>query len=138
MAITDNFRRQHVELGDAVRLIEAMLDPQKLAAGAGEARRLLSSLMGKLSIHLAMEDKSLYPRLEQHADATVRDTAKRFAGEMSGVKPTVEAFGRKWSEAQIRADAAGFCAEAKQFFGVLADRIKREETQFYVLVDKAG
>ncbi len=138
MAVTDNFRKQHAELIELVRGIESALDPQKLAAGVSEVRSKLSTLLGKLSLHLAMEDNSLYPRLEKHQDAKIRDVAKKFSTEMSGVKPNVEAFSRKWTETAIRADGAAFCAEAKSLFGLLADRIQRENTQFYALVDQAG
>lgn len=138
MAATDMFRKQHAELVDIVRSIEPLLDPAKLAAVADEARSLLSKLLGKLSLHLAMEDQSLYPRLEKHADAKVRDTAKKFAAEMNGVKPAVDAFANKWTTQELRANPAGFCEEAKKLFAVLAERIRRENTQLYPLVDQAG
>ena len=138
MAVTDNYRRQHAEMMEAVQSLQPLLKPDSLAAGAAEIRNRLSQLFGKLSLHLAMEDNSLYPRFQKHADAKVRDTAARFAGEMNGVKPAIEAFSRKWTEGAIKADPAGFCAEATRLFGVLADRIRRENTEFYPLLDKAG
>jgi iron-sulfur cluster repair protein YtfE (RIC family) len=138
MAATDNFRKQHAELIELVRGIEGILDPQKLVADASKARAMLSILLGKLGLHLAMEDNSLYPRLEKHQDAKLREVAKKFAGEMSGVKPAVDAFGRKWTESEIRANPAVFCAEARKLFGILSDRIQRENTQFYALVDQAA
>jgi hypothetical protein len=85
-----------------------------------------------------MEVQSLYPRLIQHADVNVRETAKKFATEMGGVRPSVESFGRKWSENQLRANPAAFCDEARKLFAVLADRITRENTQLYPLLDKVG
>jgi hypothetical protein len=138
MAASDSYRKQHAELVDIVRSIEPLLDPAKLAGAAAEARNLISKLLGKLSIHLAMEDQSLYPRLVQHADKSVRETAKRFATEMGGVKPSVEAFGSRWTEAELRANPTAFCDEATKLFVVLADRIKRENTQLYPLLDMAG
>lgn len=138
MAATDNFRKQHAEFIEIVRRIESMLDPQKLAAAAGEARGLLSTLLGKLSLHLAMEDNALYPRLEKHGDANVREVAKKFMSEMSGVKLTLEGFGRTWTESEIRANATAFCAETKRIFAVLSDRIRRENTELYPLADKTS
>jgi hemerythrin-like domain-containing protein len=138
MAASDSYRKQHAELVEIVRTIEPLLDPARLAGAAVEARSLISKLLGKLSIHLAMEDQSLYPRLVQHADKSVRETAKRFATEMGGVKPAVESFGRKWTEAELRANPTAFCEEAKKLFVVLADRIKRENTQLYPLLDMVG
>jgi iron-sulfur cluster repair protein YtfE (RIC family) len=138
MAATDNFRKQHAELVEFVRKIEPLLDPQKLVTAAPEVRALLSTMIGKLSLHLAVEDNSLYPRLKQHKDTNLRELATKFEREMSGLKPVVEAFSRKWTESAIRADAAAFCAETRKVFTTLADRIQRENTVFYPAVDKAA
>ncbi len=138
MAVTDNFRKQHAEMVEAVKSIQSQLKPEALAAGVADVRNKLSQLFGKLSLHLAMEDNSLYPRYQKHADAKVRDVADRFAKEMNGVKPAIEAFSRKWTEGGIKADPSGFCVEATRLFDVLADRIRRENTEFYPLLDKAG
>lgn len=138
MAATENFRKQHAEMVELVRKIEPLLDPQKLVTAAGEARTLLSTLIGKLSLHLAVEDNSLYPRLKQHKDGKVRELATKFETEMSGVKPVVEAFSRKWTESAIRTDPKAFCDETRKIFAVLGDRIQRENTQFYPVVDQAA
>lgn len=138
MAVTDNFRKQHAEMIEAVHSIQLQLKPELLAAGAADIRNTLSQLFGKLSLHLAMEDNSLYPRYQKHADAKVRDTADRFAKEMSGVRPAIQAFSQKWTEREIKADPSGFCAETTRLFNLLADRIRREDTDFYPLLDNAG
>jgi iron-sulfur cluster repair protein YtfE (RIC family) len=137
MAVTEPLRKQHAEIVEAVRAIDAALDPQRLVKNAGEIRNRLSTLIGKLSVHLAMEDKSLYPSLAKHADAKVRDTGVKFAREMAGVTPAVEAFSQKWSEAEIAKNAAAFCTETKKLFAVLGDRIKRENTELYPLLERA-
>lgn len=138
MAVTPTLRKQHAEIVEAVRHIDAALDPKRLAGSAAEIRGRLSALMGKLSLHLAMEDNALYPSLEKHANAKVREIGVRFAREMAGVKPTVEAFAKKWSEAEIAANAAAFCAETKQLFAVLGDRIKRENAELYPLLEQGA
>lgn len=131
------FRKQHADIVELVRQIEPQLDPEKLATSAAEARHLLAILFGKLSVHLAMEDNCLYPLLEKHQVVQVRDTARKFREEMSGVKPAVEEFARKWSTFTIRDNPTGFCAEAKHLFAVLADRIKRENTGLYPLAEQS-
>ncbi len=138
MSVTPTLRKQHAEIVEAVGQIDAALDPQRLAKSAAEIRNRLSALMGKLSLHLAMEDNALYPSLEKHASAKVRDTGARFTREMAGVKPSVEAFGKKWTEAEIAKNAAAFCAETKKLFAVLGDRIKRENTELYPLLEQGA
>jgi len=137
MATTDNFRRQHAEIAELVQRFQPLLQPQAVAASAGAIRQKLSGIFGKLSLHLAMEDNALYPSCRKHANAAIRAVAERFAGEMGGLKPSIDAFSGKWTESRIKADPSGFCAETTQLFGVLADRIRRENTEFYALLDKA-
>ena len=138
MAATDSFRKQHAELAEIVKQIETALVPQKLTSDPSPVRPLLSSLIGKLSIHLAMEDNALYPRLKDHANAEVRETATKFMTEMSGIKPVVEKYAQTWTDDAIRKNAQGFCTETRGLFTALADRIKRENTELYVMVDRLG
>lgn len=138
MAQADSFYKQHEELVEVVGKISGKLNAATIVAQAGEVRGLLNTLLGKLSIHLSMEDKALYPRLQQHADAKIRDTAKKFAAEMANVAPVVQAFGAKWNESEIKANPAAFVEETKKLFAALADRIRRENTELYPLLDKAG
>lgn len=136
MAATDAFRKQHAELIDIVKQIEAALVPQNLSTETATVRPLLSSLVGKLTMHLAMEDNALYPRLKDHANADVRNTTLKFITEMSGIKPVVEKYSQKWTDDAIRKDAQGFCTETCGLFTALGDRIRRENTELYAMVDR--
>ena len=138
MAVTDTYRRQHADFVELVGRIQPMLDPQTLPTQSRQVREMLSTLFGKLSVHLAMEDSSLYPRCQKHSNDKVREIATRFANEMSGHKSAVDAFGRKWTENEIRNNAALFSTETKKLFSVLNDRINRENREFYTLIDAAG
>jgi hypothetical protein len=135
---TENFRKQHAEIAEVAKQIEATLVPSKLAAGAAETRSLVGTLTGKLMIHLTMEDKALYPSLLKHTDAQVRETAQKFIDEMSGITPIIQKFGATWTEPAIRSDPTKFCAEMRQIFVALTDRIQRENGQLYALVDRLG
>ena len=85
MAASDSFRKQHSDLLALAAQLSDSLDPGKLARDATPARMLLSTLAGKLKVHLAMEDKSLYPRLMEDSDPKVAATTRRFADEMGGI-----------------------------------------------------
>jgi hemerythrin-like domain-containing protein len=136
MAVTDLLRKQHADLATVIGQIDATLNPARLAQGANDAQRLLAGLLGKLSMHFAMEDNVLYPSLTKHTDATVRDTGKRFFAEMAGVKPMLEALGKKWTATEITKKPADFCAETKKVFALLSDRLKRENTELYPLLER--
>lgn len=59
------------------------------------------------------------------------------------VKPFITDFGNdqgfarpRLHEEAIRANAAGFAAETRSLFGALGQRIKRENTELYPLLEK--
>ncbi len=137
MAYTDKFRRQHGELLNVVKSMAALLDADLLRKDATEVRHLLSVLHGKLSVHLVMEDKSLYPRLLNHHDGQIRDTTQRFVDEMGTLAGVFKGYVSKWpTPSAIQADPAAFIAETSTVFEALGNRIKRENNELYVMADQ--
>lgn len=137
MARTDKFRQHHDELVGLVGKIQKSLSGN-VAAEVENISNTLTSITGKLTVHLSMEDSVLYPQMIASPDAATSGTAKKFQTEMSGIKDVYVGFTKKWSKAAIAADTAGF---AKEFAGIaqaLAQRITRENNELYPLADKLG
>jgi iron-sulfur cluster repair protein YtfE (RIC family) len=137
MPYTDNFRRQHQEILSVVGEIQARLQPEQVRTDPKSVRTLLSSLAGKLSIHLAMEDKALYPRMIQADVENSKAMATAFKSEMGSIGQVFAAYNQKWQPAQMTADPAGFVRETQDLFGALGKRIERENGQLYPLADRA-
>ncbi|MCP4297723.1 MAG: hypothetical protein GY786_19155, partial [Proteobacteria bacterium] len=78
MGATKRFRDQHNDLLLIASEISLHLKAEYLSRDASETRLLVSKLLGKLSIHLAMEDKALYPQMLEHSDDRVRSMARKF------------------------------------------------------------
>jgi hypothetical protein len=96
----------------------------------------LARLAGVVNLHLAMEDKALYPALLAHSDATVAATARRFNEEMGSLAATFVAYIKAWpTAAAIKADPVRFSTESKAVFNALSKRIHRENVELYVLLD---
>lgn len=137
MARTDNFKKHHVEILTIARNVKRLLTAAEPVVHAAEVRRLLSQLSGKLSFHLAMEDKSLYPFLSTHADARIKNLSKRYSDEMGSLAATFRNYLDKWSNpALISTDMPLFIGETKTIFNALVRRIQREDTELYPIVDK--
>lgn len=137
MARTDNFRKQHVEILTIAREINALLSDTLSAAAAASIRPLMAKLAGVVSLHLAMEDNSLYPQMTGHADPSVRAMSKRYSDEMGSLAAAFGAYMKNWqTTAQMLADPAGFSADSKGVFNALSKRIHLENTELYSLVDK--
>ncbi len=136
MVYTDSFRKQHEDILSADQAIIAQLNVAGIQSASDNIRLALSQLSGKLSIHLAMEDKSLYPRLLTSSDADTRRIAQEFMTEMGGLGAAFNDYNKKWTAQAIKADANGFIKETNAVFSALSQRIARENTQLYPLVDK--
>jgi hemerythrin HHE cation binding domain-containing protein len=127
--IIDNLSRQHKELVRTGTEMFGWLDPAKLRAkGASEVYRSLSSLSGILKVHLAMEDRSLYPHLVNHRDLQLRTMAQRFLDERSQIRDRYDEYKGRWSSAAaIEANAERFVEETRQILGMLHNRMKMED-----------
>ena len=137
MAKSDRFRQQHEELLNLANILAAELDSNKLTDDASSARSALSKLAGKLILHLGAEDEYLYPALMASSDAETKKTAQEFVDEMGGIATAFVAYKDKWPTATaIQSDVNGFINETKAIYGALAQRINKENTVLYPMMDK--
>ena len=137
MPSTSNYRQQHRELLEVVGEIQKILDHDKLTNGAADqARSLLATLSGKLSVRLAMEDRNLYPAMQGAADTTVSSAAAKFSSEMGSLAGAFKEYTRPWPTGNaIAKDAGAFVDETKQVFTALGKRVEQEESVLYPLAE---
>ncbi len=137
MGITSNFIQQHEDMLTVAKEMSKLLDPNILGKDAQPVRSLLSKLSAKLKIHLASEDKSLYPELLNHKDENVKATAKKFMDEMGSISSVFVKYTEKWVSADaIQKNPNDFIKETEGLFSALAKRIEKENKELYPLVDK--
>ena len=138
MTSTDKFRQQHNELLNLANELQELLDENILVEDGTAARRCLGSFMGRLQMHLAMEDKVLYPELEAHKNPEVATLARRFSAEMKTMPINVVAYNVRWATpSAIKADACGFIEETRAVIKFLTDRIRRENQELYAMADRS-
>lgn len=131
------FKTQHKEVGALVQSIEAQLAKGATGMNADTVRQDLSTLVGKLKIHLAMEDKSIYPKAETSANGDLKTLALKMKTEMSGLAGALISYNDKWAtSAKIKENPQGFITETKGVFTALKGRVATEDTQFYPLLEK--
>lgn len=137
MARTDNLRKQHADIMTLARQINGLLSDDLDVTAAAEIRPLLSKFVGMITLHLAMEDKTLYPSLATHPDAAARTLGKRYQDEMGSIGAVFSQYVDQWrTTAQMCAEPARFNAESKAIFNALSKRIHHENTELYPLMDK--
>ena len=136
MSKTAAFRRQHEEILEiAGQLVPYLKAPDQIAPKSEIVRKILSQLFGVLNIHLAMEDKVLYPQMLRSANARMREMAERYQAEMGGLGEAVQAYKAKWSCSAIAGDPTGFAAATEGLLQALSKRIEAEDGELYPLFD---
>lgn len=130
------YRKQHEEILSIVSEIQKNLDVKIIQEKTDACLNLLSELSAKIVTHLTMEDKALYPKLLKSDNAKARETAETYIQEMGGIKEVFQAFVGKWSNpTNLRQDPEKFITETNQLFQALGERIERENTVLYPLLD---
>jgi len=136
MAYTQKFRDQHTDLLGKAAEIGRNLNEDTLKKDASLVRDLLSGLLGKLKIHLAVEDKALYPQLKACGNQEVAAVATQYQKEMGGIGEFVATYSKNWpSRIAISDNPQAFIKETNQLIAALAERIEKENNHLYNLAD---
>lgn len=138
MSKTASYRQHHEELRAIAARIDRVLDRDGLTATPDEAAAVVRELFGKFSVHLAIEDKSLYPRAKAAGDSRLHAVASRFESEMGDLGKRFDAYRQSWpGPLAIGRDPARFAQETRTVLTALRERVAREETELYDLIDAA-
>ena len=133
-----NFKRQHREIRELVNKIKSSLLIDLLQTEPASVRYILSTLSGKLLMHLAMEDQFLYPSLMEKNDPILRATAQKFLTEMGDLVDVFKNYSQKWLRPSlIQADPRAFIEDSNQIFHALLQRIDQEDQELYPLSEEA-
>ncbi len=132
------FYDDHAEVNLIVKRIDGVLNSAVPTTQVEHLIETVQELFGRYSIHLALEDAALYPRLVEHSDAAIRETALRFQTEMGGIKAQFDAYKRKWpGKTSAKQNPQEFVAETRKIIAALKDRISREDGTLYPMVKRA-
>ena len=132
----DKFKREHVDLLAAVTALRELVQ-----AGVQEhAEAILGQLVtmsAVIKLHLAAEDRVLYPALIGASDPRVAQTGKQFQEEMGDLAQVYTAFVSRWNLAsKISHDPDGFRGDANNVFKALHLRVQRENRELYPLAEQ--
>ena len=127
----------HAGIYELIDTITCAKTPSEVTQQADTIARALSRLAGLISIHLAAEDKFLYPNLKKSGLEKVRDTASRFDLEMGHLADTFKGYKEAFmTPTKIKNNPADFLQETKQVIGALLERLRREDNELYPLVEE--
>ena len=138
MMDTKEFSEQHQSILVVAQQLAATLNVEALSKDAWDTRGLLSTLAGKLIVHLQMEDKILFPDLRKSTDEQVRGVLQNFSDEMTGIAEVFLAYMEKWPHAMaVQAKPQEFVDETNNILRVLGERVDKEESTLYPLLQKS-
>jgi iron-sulfur cluster repair protein YtfE (RIC family) len=132
----EQFKREHADLLSAVTALRELVQ-----SGVQEhAQAILGQLVtmsATIKLHLAAEDRVLYPALASAADLQAAETGKRFQDEMGDLAQVYAAFASRWNlAAKISKDPDGFRSDANNVFKALHLRVQRENRELYPLAER--
>lgn len=127
---------EHAELDLlAERLIRQVTQPGGPDSDLASIRWRLNHV---LMVHLAKEDRHLYPQLQRCAEDRVRALATRFATEMGNLADVYLAYTNEWTAQKIAGDQRGFSTATLRVMRALRQRILREERDLYPMISSAS
>jgi len=137
MATVDLLRNQHYELLDIASALSLHLQIDRIAETPEVVHELLSNLMGQLRVHLAMEDRGLYPLLMERGDEEVKRLTRDFMDDVSGLSTRTRKYSLRWSLPRLIVEhPRDFARETRELLQELSHRIDREENQLYPLLSR--
>lgn len=131
----DKFKSQHVEILSRIAFLRK-LTHAGIEENASDIARELSSMGTVVKVHLAIEDRILYPSLQKDESTAVAAMSKTYQEEMKGIASAYIAFARHWgTAAQLIADPQKFRDEANIVLKTVHTRIVKENTEFYPAIE---
>ena len=131
----DKFKQQHVDILGSIATLRK-LTQAGVTRNASDIARLVVAMSSTIKLHLAVEDKVLYPALQNGKDAGMARMGKQFQEEMSVIARTYEGFAHRWNTAHsLQDNEDGFRADANIVLRTLHERMQRENHDFYPRIE---
>ena len=131
----DKFKQQHVEILSCISALRSLVK-QGIHDNAAEISRLIISMSSTIKLHLAVEDKILYPALEATNNPSLANMGKRFQDEMTSIALAYLNFAKKWNTAStVSNNPEDFRSDANSVLRALYDRMRKEDVDFYPAIE---
>jgi iron-sulfur cluster repair protein YtfE (RIC family) len=131
----DKFKRQHIDILSAIADLRKLVQ-SGIANHAADIAQRIVAMSGIIKLHLAVEDRVLYPALEASGNSQLAGMGQKYRQEMDGIAGSYLNFAAKWNTPrQLAEEPEAFREEANQVLKALYDRMKREDREFYPAIE---
>lgn len=131
----DKFKQQHLAI------LAAIDDLRQLARGgvATRAQAIAAQIVamsGLIKLHLAVEQRYLYPAAQACGVASVAQLGRQYESEMDGIAGAYLAFAGRWNTpVRLAAEPDAFRGEANTVLHALYQRMRREDHDLYPAIE---
>lgn len=131
----DRYKHEHQDILAQIATLR-QLTHSGVEHNAAAIARGIVAMSSTIKLHLAVEDRLLYPALRQGADAELARLGEQFQREMGAIAAAYMDFARRWNTPErVRTDAEGFRADANTVLRSVYERMQRENRDFYPRIE---
>lgn len=133
--ILNNYLEQHKTVEAEIAIIKSLMNTDDILQNIEEIALHVSTLAGKIKIHLSMEDKYLYPNLQKSDDEQVKKLAEEYQKEMGDLSEKFAAYKDKYNtRPKILQNLSTLKQETTNILLAIEKRIQREEKELYKFI----
>ncbi|SRR5450830_767329 len=133
----DKYKHQHSAILSSIGQLKQLTQAGITANAAAIAAQVIK-MSSIVKLHLSIEDRFLYPALQAANNRQLAQLGQQYQHEMTHIAEAYGAFARRWNDAgHVAADPEGFRSSANQVLKILFERMKREDRDFYPVIESA-
>lgn len=134
----ERFKQQHDNILSGISHLRS-LTKAGISNNADDIAAGIASLGQLVTQHLAIEDRILYPMLQQSNNTQLADMGKKYQDEMTGIATPFITFTRQWRTATaLRNEPEKFRDDANTVLKRLYERMCQENTEFYPVIEASA
>lgn len=130
-----NYMDQHESIKEELSAIKKLTSGNDVEENAKEIALHVSTLAGRIKIHLSMEDKYLYPELQKSGSEQERKMALAFQDEMGGLAEAFVVYKDQYNTVpKILQNLGKLQSDTWNILDKIEKRIQKEERELYKLI----
>ena len=126
---------QHEAVKEEIKIIKSLVASGDYEKNGKEIALHISTLAGKIKVHLSMEDKYLYPGLIEKGSEDVKKLANSYQREMGDLAGEFVTYKDKYNtNPRLLQNADSLKSDTEKIFQKIEMRIQREEKELYKFI----
>lgn len=131
----DKFKHEHVAILSAIDQLRELARSGVAMQSQAIAAQIVA-MSGLIKLHLAVEQRYLYPAVQASGVAKVARLGLQYENEMQGIAGDYLAFAGRWNTAaRLAQEPDAFRSEANTVLHALYQRMRREDTELYPAIE---